>query len=105
MIQSQYKLKNGRYAMVWGCPNCYADIYEGFDDGFEFAVKYNTCPDCGHKDNTGNPLEARANWQTKARGSNEDEYEIYLACANDGVGGDITRGGAPLLTFDEWMAR
>ena len=46
MIQSQYKLKNGRYAMVWGCPNCYADIYEGFDDGFEFAVKYNTCPDC-----------------------------------------------------------
>ncbi len=48
-------------------------------------------------------LEARADWQTKARGTNRDEYEIYLACANDGEGGDITRGGAPLKTFDEWL--
>jgi hypothetical protein len=33
-----------------------------------------------------------------------DRYQIYLAVANDGNGGDITRGGAPLLTFDEWLA-
>lgn len=31
-------------------------------------------------------------------------YEIYVDCANDGKGGDITRDGAPLLTFDEWKA-
>jgi hypothetical protein len=28
---------------------------------------------------------------------------VYLDCANDGKGGDITRDGAPLLTYDEWM--
>ena len=32
-----------------------------------------------------------------------DRYNIYLACADDGNGGDITRGGAPLLTFEEWL--
>lgn len=31
------------------------------------------------------------------------EYQIYLAQANDGNGGDITRGGAPLKTYDEWL--
>lgn len=49
-------------------------------------------------------LEQNADWQTQARGTNEAEYEIYLACANDGKGGDITRGGAPLKTFEEWLA-
>lgn len=39
----------------------------------------------------------------KERGSNADEYEIYLSCANDGHGGDITRDGAPLLSLDEWL--
>jgi hypothetical protein len=43
-------------------------------------------------------------WQTKARGSHEDEFQIYLACADDGKGGDITRPGQPLKTFEEWMA-
>ena len=45
----------------------------------------------------------RDDWQTKARGSNSQEYEIYLSCANDGKGGDSTRNGEPLLTFDEWL--
>jgi len=49
-------------------------------------------------------LETRADWQTQARGTNDDEYQIYLACADDGKGGDITRGGAPLKTYDEWIA-
>jgi hypothetical protein len=44
-------------------------------------------------------------WQTKARGTNEQEFDIFLHCANDGKGGDITNGGAPLPTFDEWLAR
>jgi len=42
--------------------------------------------------------------QTQTRGTNDSEYQIYLACADDGKGGDITRDGAPLLTFDEWLA-
>jgi hypothetical protein len=41
--------------------------------------------------------------QTRYRGSNEAEYHIYLDCADDGKGGDITRNGAPLKTYDEWM--
>lgn len=48
-------------------------------------------------------LIPRANWQTKQRGTNEDEYDIYRTCANDGRGGDITRDGAPLLTYEEWL--
>lgn len=43
-----------------------------------------------------------SNWQTPQRGSNDSEYQIYLSCANDGKGGDITRNGAPLKTYDEW---
>jgi len=49
--------------------------------------------------------DALANFQTPVRGSNNQEYQIYLDCANDGKGGDITRNGQPLLTFDEWLAR
>ena len=41
--------------------------------------------------------------QTKYRGTNDQEYQIYLHCANDGRGGDITRNGAPLKTYDEWL--
>lgn len=49
-------------------------------------------------------LIPNADWQTPQRGSNDAEYQIYLACADDGKGGDITRGGAPLKSYDEWMA-
>lgn len=31
-------------------------------------------------------------------------YSIYVACANDGKGGDVTRNGKPLKSFDEWVA-
>ena len=50
-------------------------------------------------------LTPDANWQTKQRGTLEDEFEIFLHCADDGKGGDITRDGAPLPTFEEWVAR
>jgi hypothetical protein len=42
-------------------------------------------------------------WQTRYRGDNDSEYQIYLACANDGKGGDVTRNGEPLLTYAQWL--
>ena len=48
-------------------------------------------------------LEQNDIWQTKTRGSNDAEYEIYLACADNGNGGDITRNGEPLKTYNEWL--
>ena len=49
-------------------------------------------------------LERKELWQTKSRGENSDEYQIYLECANDGKGGDITNDGRPLKTYEEWLA-
>ena len=48
-------------------------------------------------------LIPNADWQTKQRGTHDDEYQIYLMCADDGNGGDITTGGLPLKTYDEWL--
>ena len=41
------------------------------------------------------------------QGSLEDRYAIYLSCADDGDGNDVTTSEnpedhAPLKTFDEW---
>lgn len=47
-------------------------------------------------------LEMREFWQTQARGSDSNEYQIYLSCADDGDGIDITTG-KPLKTFEEWL--
>ena len=47
-------------------------------------------------------LQVRDDWQTQYRGENSAEYAIYLSCANDGKGCDITTGG-PLKTYDEWL--
>lgn len=41
-------------------------------------------------------------WQTQARGDNDSEYQIYLSCADDGKGLDIT-SGKPLKSYDEWL--
>ena len=35
-------------------------------------------------------------WQTKTRGTNDQEYQIYVACAED-LGWDVK-------TYDEWLA-
>ena len=32
-------------------------------------------------------------------------YENYLTWADDGEGGDNTRNGEPLLTFEEWLEK
>ena len=37
-----------------------------------------------------------ANWQTQVRGSNDAEYQIYVACAES--------LGWPVKTYDEWLA-
>ena len=47
-------------------------------------------------------LEYNQDWQTKARGNNDDEYQIYLSCADDGTGHEIMTG-KPLKTYDEWL--
>ncbi len=47
-------------------------------------------------------IELKENYQTQARGSNSQEYEIYLACCDDGTGNDF-RTGEPLKTFEEWL--
>jgi CTP-dependent riboflavin kinase len=40
---------------------------------------------------------------TKMIGKLEDEYNIYRNCADNGKGGDITRKGEPLLTYEQWL--
>jgi IS30 family transposase len=41
-------------------------------------------------------------WRTKARGTNENEYQMYLTFADDGNGIDFTTG-KQLKTYDEWL--
>lgn len=48
-------------------------------------------------------LEQKLNEQTAFARRAINEYEIYRNCADNGQGGDITRGGVPLLTFAEWL--
>lgn len=43
-----------------------------------------------------NTLLPRDDWQTRARGTLQDEYEIYRANAES--------LGWPVKTFDEWLA-
>ena len=40
-------------------------------------------------------LVPREDWQTCQRGTNADEYEIYVACAE--------ALGWPVKTFEEWL--
>lgn len=47
-------------------------------------------------------LELDENYQTQTRGTDEQEYQIYLACADDGNGNSIT-DGKPLKTYEEWL--
>ena len=48
--------------------------------------------------------EAREWDRAEAQGDDlRDRYAIYLACANDGNGNDITRPGKPLKSFQEWL--
>ena len=48
-------------------------------------------------------LKIRENFQTRLRGTLKESYDVYIVHADDGNGGDITRNGAPLLTFKEWL--
>lgn len=48
-------------------------------------------------------LQVKDDWQTKARESDDMEYQIYVVIADDGKGGDITNNGEPLKTYEEWL--
>ena len=50
-------------------------------------------------------MEYLENYATQTRGTDDAEYQIYLSCADNGEGGDITRNGEPLLTYDEWLIK
>lgn len=47
--------------------------------------------------------QIREDYQTKLRGTNVDEYQIYLSCADNGKGQDITNNLQPLKTYTEWI--
>ena len=47
-------------------------------------------------------LTPAADWQTKNRGTNSDEYQTYLALADDGKGNEFMTG-KPLKSYDEWL--
>ena len=42
-----------------------------------------------------------ADWQTKARGSNDQEYEIYLSAADPKTG--LWLDDKPVKTYAEWL--
>ena len=47
-------------------------------------------------------MQATSFFQTKLRGTNDQEYQIYLSCADDGKGNEFMTG-RPLKTYDEWL--
>jgi hypothetical protein len=47
-------------------------------------------------------LEYAEFWQTQVRGTDDSEYQTYLACADDGKGIDFTTG-SPLKTYEQWL--
>lgn len=47
-------------------------------------------------------LEASYTWQTRGRGSNDQEYQIYRSCADDGKGNEFMTG-KPLKTYEQWL--
>lgn len=52
--------------------------------------------------NKGTPVQTiSSDWQTQARGSNSQEYEIYLS-AVDAKG--LWLDGSPAKTYEEWLA-
>ena len=55
--------------------------------------------------NRGKAMELEYNefWQTKTRGTNDTEYQLYLDLADNGHGGDITNNDKPLKSYDEWL--
>ncbi len=46
-------------------------------------------------------LETDDNWQTPSRGDSVDEYQLYLALADDGAGNDQMRGKPRPMSYIE----
>ncbi|HBC9239901.1 TPA: hypothetical protein KE809_003377 [Klebsiella oxytoca] len=47
-------------------------------------------------------LETSYTRQTRGRGSNDQEYQIYRSCADDGKGNEFMTG-KPLKTYEQWL--
>lgn len=47
-------------------------------------------------------LETSYTWQTRGRGSNDQEYQIYRSCVDDGKGNEFMTG-KPLKTYEQWL--
>ena len=48
-------------------------------------------------------LEQNQFWQTQARGTNDQEYAIYLSAADKKTG--LWLDGKPVKTYDEWLTK
>jgi len=46
-------------------------------------------------------LEQNEFWQTQARGTNSQEYQIYLSGADEETG--LWLDGTPVKTYEEWL--
>ena len=46
-------------------------------------------------------LEQNQFWQTQSRGTNDQEYAIYLSAADKKTG--LWLDGKPVKTYDEWL--
>ena len=75
------------------------DRMKWFSNDYEDAMKIECELNAIHQQPK---LEASDTWQTKSRGSNDQEYQIYRSCADDGKGNEFMTG-KPLKTYEQWL--
>ncbi|HDS6412464.1 TPA: hypothetical protein QHZ98_005298 [Klebsiella oxytoca] len=66
-----------------------------YDDAWKTECELNAIPQQQR-------LVASDTWQTRGRGSNDQEYQIYRSCADDGKGHEFMTG-KPLKTYEQWL--
>ncbi|MGN5969541.1 hypothetical protein [Klebsiella oxytoca] len=66
-----------------------------YDDAWKTECELNAIPQQQR-------LETGYTWQTRGRGSNDQEYQIYRSCADDGKGNEFMTG-KPLKTYEQWL--
>lgn len=88
MNSNQQKQLENAYFELW------ASTENGFDSDefFKLREKYREIRTMIEEEN-----------QTVVRGTNDQEYQLYLDHANNGKGGDITNNHRRLKTYDEWL--
>ncbi|HGO5420092.1 TPA: hypothetical protein ACK2W8_004701 [Klebsiella oxytoca] len=68
---------------------------DDFDEAKKFECKINSSQQY-------QKLGVSDTWQTQERDNNEQEYQIYLSCADDGKGNEFMTG-KPLKTYEQWL--